>query len=114
MSLDVQSRVVLLPELWSCCLFVYLLSLWLYLVGVQLPQVVCALDLFWLSLRLCALDVRRTRRVISVCAIAVWYGCASLSWPSQGLCAFDVRRTRDAISVYTLLCGTDVLPCAWA
>ena len=66
---------------------------------------------------------------------AVWYGCAALFvgldvqsrvvllpelcvlgvfWPSLGLYVLDVNRTRDAIPVYTLLCGTAVLPCAWA
>ena len=77
-GLDVQSRVVLLPGLWSCCLCVYLLSLLLYLVGVRLPQVVCSLDVCWRRLRLCALGVRRTRRAISVCTFAVWYGFAAL------------------------------------
>ena len=44
-GLDVPSRIVLLSGLCSCWLCVYLLSLWLCLVGVQLPQVVRALDM---------------------------------------------------------------------
>ena len=49
----VQSRVVCLPGLWSCGLRMYLLSLWLCLLGVGLLQVVRALDVYWPSLRLC-------------------------------------------------------------
>ena len=49
-GLDVQSRVVFLPGLWSCWLCVYLLSLRLYLFGVRLPQVVCALDVCYPSI----------------------------------------------------------------
>ena len=57
-GLDVQSRVMLLPGLWSCWLGVYLRSLWLYLLGVRLP--VYAVDVCWSSLGLCALDINPT------------------------------------------------------
>ena len=65
-GLDVKSRVVLLPGLYLCWLCVYLLSMWLYLLGVRLPQIIRAPDVYWPSLRLCAFGVSRTQDVISV------------------------------------------------
>ena len=108
-GLDVQSRVVFLLGLWLHWLCVYLLSLQLYLFGVRLPQIICALDICCPTLGLCSFDVNQTR-----CA-ALWYvglyiqsrivllpGVCTLDicCPSLGLCAFDVNRTRCAALRY--------------
>ena len=89
-ELDVQSRVVFLPGLWSCWLCVYLLSLRLYLFSVRLSQVVCALDVCCPSIRLCAFDVNRTRDLIPVYTLfcgTVVLPCAWAYMCSPGLCS---------------------------
>ena len=73
-----QSQVACLPRLSSSVLCMYLLSLWLCLLHIRLPQVVRSLDVYWPSLRLCALDVSRTRGACSVCTFAVCYSYAAL------------------------------------
>ena len=74
-GLDVESRVVLLPDVWSCGLAVYVLGLWLHLLGVRLPEVVCKLDVCWSSIGMSTIDVNPTRDAIpvftSLCGTAV-------------------------------------------
>ena len=84
-GLDAQSRVVLLPGLWSCMFCVYLLSLRLYLVGVRLHQVVCALDVCCPSIGLCAFDINRTEmrsRYILFCVVRL---CCPVRGPRRAV-----------------------------
>ena len=46
--------------------------------AMRLLQIVRAIDVYWPRLRLCVLDVSRTRDTISGCTFAVCYGCAAL------------------------------------
>ena len=106
-----QSRVVCLPRLSSSVLCMYLLSLWLCLLHIRLPQVVRSLDMYWPSLRLCALDVSRTLGACSVCTLAVCYKsaalCVGLSFYGWSVLffAFQVVRARRVLTEFTVVCA---------
>ena len=104
---------------WGCVLYVK--------SRVELMPGLCALDVCWPSLGLCAFDVSRTRcaalyvspyvqsRIVLLPAL--W--ALNVCWPSLGLCAFDVNRIRGAalcvdryvqsrIMLLLALCALDV------